>query len=173
MAVDEETQGHLPAALESRASFLLSQLGLQSAQSFAAGLTPLGLDPNRFGLLVHVARIEGQSQQRLAEVLGIHQNTMVGIIDDLEARGLVQRRRHPNDRRAYAIHLTPAARELLPAASRVADEQETRLLNKLSEAERAKLIELLSLLAQRSGYRAGVHGGLGSPHSGSNTREDS
>jgi DNA-binding MarR family transcriptional regulator len=148
-----------PAALETRASFLLSQLGLHSAQAFAAELVELGLNPNRFGLLVHLARAEGQTQQRLAETLGIHRNTMVSLIDDLEARGLVERRRHPSDRRAYAIHLTEQARAILPEAIRIADEQNARLLAVLSEGERRTLIDLLSRLSAAAGQRAGVHPG--------------
>ena len=150
-----------PAALETRVSFLLSQLGGQSAQAFAAGLGPLGLSPNRFGLLVHVARAEGQSQQHLAQTLGIHRNTMVSLIDDLEGRGLVERRRHPQDRRAYAIHLTERARAILPEATRVADEQDARLLADLTQEERRTLLDLLSRLSADAGQRAGVHPGYG------------
>lgn len=156
----------LPPALETRASFLLSQLGVQSAQNFAASLAQLGLSPNRFGLLVHVARAEGQAQQRLAETLGIHRNTMVTLIDDLESRGLVERRRHPQDRRAYAIHLTEQARVLLPEADQLADEQETQLLDGLSDDDRETLIHLLRRLSEHTGQRAGVHPGYGSPGAG-------
>lgn len=81
-------------ALETRASFLLSQLGLQSAQRFTAALAPLGITPNRFGVLVHLAHQEGRTQQELATALGLHRNSMVGMIDDLEERGLEIGRAH-------------------------------------------------------------------------------
>jgi DNA-binding MarR family transcriptional regulator len=162
---DEAVAYPPPPALDTRASFLLSMLGMQTARNFATALTPLGLSPNLFGLLVHVARAEGQSQQRLAETLGIHRNTMVSLIDDLEARGLAERRRHPSDRRAYAIHLTEAAREVLPEAVRLADEQDARLLSDFSPADRTTLVGLLVRLAEGSGDHAGVHPGLGS-HTG-------
>ncbi|WP_313544494.1 MarR family winged helix-turn-helix transcriptional regulator [Leifsonia aquatica] len=84
------------AALETRASFLLSQLGLQSAQRFTAALAPLGITPNRFGVLAHLSHQEGRTQQELATALGLHRNSMVGMIDDLEGRGPVERRRHPD-----------------------------------------------------------------------------
>jgi DNA-binding MarR family transcriptional regulator len=161
-SAEEDTPVELPVPLETRASFLLSQLGVQSAQSFAAGLASIGLNPNRFGLLVHVARAEGQSQQRLAETLGIHRNTMVSLIDDLESRNLVERRRHPQDRRAYAIHLTDEARALLPEAGRIADHQEARLMEGLTDQDRKTLIELLSRLSASAGQRTGVHPGFGS-----------
>ncbi|MGH3600448.1 MAG: MarR family winged helix-turn-helix transcriptional regulator [Pseudonocardiaceae bacterium] len=56
--------------------------------------------------------------------MGIHRNVMVGLVDELEDRGLIERRRHPADRRAHAIHLTAAAHDLLRRAQRVADEHE-------------------------------------------------
>jgi DNA-binding MarR family transcriptional regulator len=162
--VPHDAPAHEVAALETRASFLLSQLGLQSAQRFTAALAPLGITPNRFGVLAQLARQEGRTQQELATALGLHRNSMVGLIDDLEARGLVERRRHPDDRRAYAIHLTPAAREVLAAGDRLADEQEEALLGTLDADERSALIATLTRLVAAAGYRAGVHPGLGSGH---------
>ena len=151
-------------ALETRASFLLSQLGMQSAQRFTAALAPLGITPNRFGVLAQLAREEGRTQQELANALGLHRNSMVAMIDDLEQRGLVERRRHPNGRRAYAIHLTPAAREVLAAGERLADEQEEATLAALDGAERAALIATLTKLVAAAGYRAGVHPGIDGGH---------
>ncbi len=159
----DRTSGSVPG-LETRASFLLSQLGLQSAQRFTTALAPLGITPNRFGVLVHLARQEGRTQQELATALGLHRNSMVGMIDDLEERGLVERRRHPDDRRAYAIHLTPAAREVLATADRLADEQEEALLAPLDAADRTALVATLSRLVAAAGYRAGVHPGLDGRH---------
>jgi DNA-binding MarR family transcriptional regulator len=85
---------------------------------------------------------------------------MVGLVDDLENRGLIQRRRHPTDRRAHALHLTAAAHDLLPRAQRAADEQETHLLAGINEADRTHLIALLQRLADHAGLSPGVHPGL-------------
>ena len=151
-------------ALETRASFLLSQLGMQSAQRFTAALAPLGITPNRFGILAQLASEEGRTQQELANALGLHRNSMVAMIDDLEQRGLVEPRRHPNARRAYAIHLPPAAREVLAAGERLADEQEEATLAALDDAERAALSATLTKLVAAAGYRAGVHPGIDGGH---------
>ncbi|MEU9508032.1 MarR family transcriptional regulator [Micromonospora sp. NPDC048170] len=146
--------------LAGRANFLLSQLGFHIAQTFAARLAQLGIAPNHFGLLMHLDRGEGLSQQQLADALGIHRKAMVGLLDDLEQRGLVERRRHPGDRRAHAIHLTGAARELLPRARHVADQHEEEVLAALDPAERAQLIAVLQRLAEHTGNPPGVHPGL-------------
>jgi DNA-binding MarR family transcriptional regulator len=146
--------------LAGRASFLLSQLGAYSAHEFAKRLAPLGMRPGHFGLLMHLSRGEGQSQQRLADAMGIHRNVMVGLVDELEDRGLIERRRHPADRRAHAIHLTGAAHDLLGRAQRVADEHEAELLAGIGEDDRTYLIALLQHLAEHTGLPSGVHPGL-------------
>jgi DNA-binding MarR family transcriptional regulator len=146
--------------LADRANFLLSQLGFHVAQTFAARLAPLGIAPNHFGLLMHVERGEGRSQQQLADALGIHRKVMVGLLDDLEQRGLVERRRHPGDRRAHAIHLTGAARQLLPLAREVADQHEDEVLAALDAGERVALIAALQRIAGDTGSPPGVHPGL-------------
>jgi DNA-binding MarR family transcriptional regulator len=146
--------------LGSRANFLLSQLGFYSAHRFAERLAPLGIQPNHFGLLMHLERDDGQSQQQLADAMGIHRKVMVGLLDDLESRGLAERRRHPADRRAHAIHLTGRARDLLPEARAIADALEEDLLAGIDEPERAALIALLQRLAHQTGNPPGVHPGL-------------
>ncbi|MGH3514216.1 MAG: MarR family winged helix-turn-helix transcriptional regulator [Pseudonocardiaceae bacterium] len=92
--------------------------------------------------------------------MGIHRNVMVGLVDELEDRGLIERRRHPADRRAHAIHLTAAAHDLLRRAQRVADEHEAELLAGIGEDDRTYLIALLQHLADHTGLPTGVHPGL-------------
>ena len=148
-----------PAAtpLSERPSFLLSQIGHHAAARFAERLAPLGLQNRHFGLLSHLAAADGQTQQQLADTLGIHRNVMVGLVDDLEDRGLVQRRRHPADRRAYALHLTPAARGLLGQAQHAADEHDAELLAGLDATDRARLTTLLQHIAGHARLSPGVH----------------
>ena len=156
----DQQQDTFPTSLDDRASFLLSSLGAQSARKFSERLAPLGVQPSHFGLLMHLVREDGQSQQQLADLLGIHRNVMVGLVDDLERRGLVERRRHPADRRAHAIHLTASALKLLHDANRLADEQEAELFSGMSADDRARLIGLLKRLARSADDHPGVHSGL-------------
>ncbi|MEV0460494.1 MarR family winged helix-turn-helix transcriptional regulator [Catellatospora methionotrophica] len=146
--------------LGERTNFLLSQLGFHTAARFTERLADLGIHPSHFGLLMHLSQGEGRTQQQLAEALGIHRKVMVGLLDDLEQRGLAERRRHPADRRAHAIFLTDAARTLLPDAQARADAEEEELLTGLDSAERRQLLGLLQRLAERTGNPRGVHPGL-------------
>lgn len=65
----------------------------------------------------------------LADPLGIPASRMVGIVDELERRSLVERRRNPDDRRAYALHLTAEGSKVLKNARRIARDHDERLLH--------------------------------------------
>jgi len=160
MTARQASTGGASSRLSHQGGFLLSQLGSHSAERFAERLRPLGIGPRHYGLLSHLAAADGQSQQQLADAMGIHRNQMVGLIDDLEGRGLVERRRYQSDRRAHAIHLTPAARDLLAKAQQAAGEHEAELLAALDEPERRQLIALLGRIAEHAGLPPGVHPGL-------------
>ena len=146
--------------LSRRAGFLLVQLGTHRHRRFAERLAPLDLHPRHFGMLSQLAVNEGQSQQALSRALRIHRSALVALVDDLEHRGLAERRRDPVDRRAYALYLTPPGRELLAELERAADDDEAELLTALDTSERAQLISLLQRVAQSQGLTAGVHPNL-------------
>ncbi len=138
--------------------FLLSSLGHAVAAQFSARLAPLGLEPRQFALLRRVAAHEGDSQQTMGECLGIPPSRMVALVDELEARGLLERRPSPSDRRAHALHLTAAGKCLLAKAIALAAAFEGELTQDLDEATRPRLIEQLDRIAERLGVPPGVHG---------------
>ncbi len=146
--------------LSRRAGFLLVQLGTHRHRRFAERLAPLDLHPRHFGMLSQLAVNEGQSQQALSNALGIHRSAIVALVDDLERRGLAERRRDPTDRRAYTLYLTPDGRELLAELERAADDDEAELLTALGAQERSQLISLLQRVAESQGLAAGVHPNL-------------
>jgi DNA-binding MarR family transcriptional regulator len=147
-------------ALSRRAGFLLVQLGAHAHRRFAERLDALDLHPRHFGMLSHLAASEGQSQQALSIALGIHRSAVVALVDELERRGLAERRRDPLDRRAYTLYLTPRGRDLLADLQRIAEEHEAELLAALAASERSQLISLLQRLAESQGLSAGVHPNL-------------
>lgn len=141
------------------AAFLLTQLGAHAAQRFAQRVSELDLTPPQCGLLRAVATAPGRSQQALAAHLGTPPTRLVALVDGLEQRGLVERRRNPDDRRLYALSLTPAGEALTAELGRVAREHEDAVLAALGADERARLIELLRRVAADQGLTAGVHPG--------------
>lgn len=109
-------------------------------------LAPLGLTPKGFGAL-SVLDIEGPlSQQRLAQRQGIDRTTMVAVVDELERAGAVQRHRDPNDRRAYALHVTTEGRRLLARARTAVVSAEEQFLAPLPPAEQRRLKAALRTL---------------------------
>src|SRR3954466_7618421 len=121
MSADPSTSDASPAGgLSRRAGFLLVQLGTHAHRRFADRLAELDLHPRHFGMLSHLAASEGQSQQALSIALGVHRSAVVALVDDLERRGLAERRPDPSDRRAYTLYLTPSGHELLAELERQA-----------------------------------------------------
>ncbi len=137
--------------------FLISQLGFQSSRRFADRLEPLDLNPRTFALLRHIEAAEGEPQHALAEALRVPPSRMVALLDELEERGLVERRPHPTDRRARSLYLTRAGRRMLERAKKVTAEHEAELCADLTAAERKQLLGLLGRLAAGQGLAEGVH----------------
>jgi DNA-binding MarR family transcriptional regulator len=134
-------------ALSRHTGFLISRMGHVASKQFAEQLEELELTPRLWGAL-NVLDAEGAiTQQALGACTGIDPSSMVGTIDELESRGLVERRRHPSDRRAHALHLTDAGREILTQGRQQAHRAQEQLLAPLSSEERKQLHELLLRLA--------------------------
>jgi DNA-binding MarR family transcriptional regulator len=89
-------------------AFLLSRLGFETSRELGNALADLGLELRQFGLLRLLASAQGGSQRALGAMLDITPNRMVALVDGLESKGLIERRPHPDDRRAYTIALTEA-----------------------------------------------------------------
>lgn len=134
-------QGALPDLLGYRL-----RLAQQAAfRDFAASVQ--GLSPGRVGLLILIDANPGVTQSRLAEAVQRDRSTMVGVVDQLEARGLVERRRG-DDRRTNGLWLTRPGRQLLARALRRIAEHERRIAVRLSAAERNRLLQLLDKISR-------------------------
>lgn len=140
--------------------FLLSQLGHYTSRRFTARLAELKIDPRQFAMLRHIEAQQGRSQQAIGQALQIPPSRMVVLVDDLEGRGLVERRVDPHDRRIKGVHLTPAGRELLQSALAIAKAHEADVCTELSATERDALMALLDRVARSHGLLSGVHPGL-------------
>jgi DNA-binding MarR family transcriptional regulator len=143
--------------------FLLSSLGWSTAKRFRETLEPFGLEPREFATLRALAGADGQSQQAVCSALSIPPSRMVGLVDTLEERGLVERHLNASDRRARAIHVTPQGRELLERIGENLGKGERWLCQPLSAAERETLLELLNRLADQFELSADVHPDMSAP----------
>jgi DNA-binding MarR family transcriptional regulator len=130
--------------------YLLVQLGFHVARRFGERLAPLGLEPRHFGMLTRLAANEGRSQQAIGELLGLNPTRMVFLVDDLEKRGLVERRRNPADRRSHALYLTDLGRAKLREAQQASAGSEL-IGASLTEQQRIQLTGLLRRLADEQG----------------------
>jgi DNA-binding MarR family transcriptional regulator len=143
----------------SESAFLLAQLGAHAASQFAERLKVLSLAPSDAGILRLLRRTAGVSQQELGTRLGIHPSRLVAILDNLEKRGMVERRANPDDRRLYSLHLAKGGEEVLGRIGRIAREHQQALLAALNAGERETLANLLQRIADQQGLRRGIHPG--------------
>jgi DNA-binding MarR family transcriptional regulator len=139
--------------IENSLGFLLSK-GYQRAWALLREeIDQYELTPPQFGLLAFLWREDGQTQTELSENGQIDRTTIGGLIDRLEKIGLVERRPHPQDRRAYKIHLTSRGRELEGPLTECAQRTLARFTKDLSQQEVSELIRMLTILrGERSVY---------------------
>jgi DNA-binding MarR family transcriptional regulator len=118
--------------LSRRLGYLLKHAQLQMADLTAAALEPYGINGRELAVLLVLAGREPQSQQQAAKRLGIDRTTMVALLDALEAKGLVSRHQHQDDRRRNVVELTEPGRSTLRQASKASDKAEAELLSPLT-----------------------------------------
>jgi DNA-binding MarR family transcriptional regulator len=141
-------------------AFLLAQVGAYAAGQFAERLRELELSPPHAGILRAAAANPGSSQQRLASQLGMVPSRLVPLLDELETRGLLERRDHPEDRRLYALHLTERGTRAMAEIGRIARAHDDAICSALTAAERDELRALLIRMAESQNLSPGVHPGF-------------
>ncbi|WP_055588285.1 MarR family winged helix-turn-helix transcriptional regulator [Streptacidiphilus griseoplanus] len=132
--------------LASRLGYLLKHAQLRLNQAGGQALAPFGVDGHELAVLVVLATGEPLSQVEAARQLGVDRTTMVALIDGLEERGLVERRRSPQDRRRNIVEPTEAGRSCLRQAEQARLEVERRFLAPLGEEEAERFVRALQTL---------------------------
>jgi DNA-binding MarR family transcriptional regulator len=97
--------------------------------------------------MVVLAKRPGMTQHELAELSHVDRTSMVALLDELEARGLAERRPHPGDRRKRCIYLTPEGTAMLERLQAEARRSGEAIFARLSADERAELHRLLRKMA--------------------------
>lgn len=132
--------------IEKSVGFLLAKAYQRACALFKEEFDPYDLTPQQFGLLAFLWIEDGLSQAELSARSQIDRTTMGGIVDRLEKERLVERRPHPEDRRAYQVFLTARGKSLEEELWAVAKRVQEKVNAPLSAAERTTLIRLLEKL---------------------------
>lgn len=135
-----------PVALARWTGFLLAWVAATGGQHYGKALSGLGLKDQHLGVLV-LLQDGPMVQARLSERLGVFKPVMVSLVNDLEAMGLVVRRRHPTDRRAVKVHLLEAGEQRIREAERVSARVSDDFFGVLTPEERRTFHALLTKLA--------------------------
>lgn len=129
----------LPGNFARRLHQISVAIFLQETEAF-------GITPVQFAALQSVLATPGIDQRTLAGAIGQDASTTTGVIDRLEARGLMFRRPSPTDRRARCLDITDEGRKLLQAVTPSVLRAQDLILEPLPEHERGEFMRLIEIL---------------------------
>lgn len=120
--------------------YLLKHVQLRFFELTTGALAPAGINGREAAVLRAIDNPHPLAQGEIARRMGIDRTTMVALIDDLQERGLVQRRQDPDDRRKNVVELTDAGQKITRQAIKASEQAERTFLSPLSadEAEQFK-----------------------------------
>jgi DNA-binding MarR family transcriptional regulator len=125
---------------------VIASVGHAASLAFEEALAPHGLHPRHFAVLKGLRGGEAQSQQQLAAALGIPASRLVGLLDLLVERGLVERHDSPTDRRVKLVRLVDAGHAELDKLIAVAGQSERRVTAGLTAQDKVELRRLLDIV---------------------------
>ena len=138
-----------PEELVASTAFLLKRLGFAAKEQAIEAYEPTGLTPYHHAILVTLDEGSRETQGAIADALGYDRGQLVGLLDELEEQGLVERRRDPGDRRRHLVRITPEGKRALGRLRALARRLEDDLLAPLDERGREQLHALLRQLAEQ------------------------
>jgi DNA-binding MarR family transcriptional regulator len=144
-----------PREFRNSAAFLLKRLGFRLKERTLQAYETTGLSPYDHGVLALLEEEPVETQAMIADALGYDRSHLVGVLDDLEARELIARRRDPADRRCHLVTLTPAGKEAVARLRLVAKQVDDEFFEPLTADERAQLFGLLQRIARHHDPRFG------------------
>ncbi len=121
--------------LDSYLPYLLNRAGQRIAASFGEEVRPLGVTLQMWRVLAALRERDGRRMGDLSETTSIEVSTLTRLVDNMEQKGLVARRRDGDDARVVLLHATPAGRRLTQRILPIAERYETVALAGFNAAE--------------------------------------
>lgn len=126
---------------------LLEHLARRLRGASESEIERFGLRPRHVIALTLLRDFGERAQSDLAALLRIDPTNLVGLLNELEGEGLIERRRSAKDRRKHTVMLTAAGADRLAEIENVLEEVERRMLGVLDDHERTTLYHLLQRAA--------------------------
>jgi DNA-binding MarR family transcriptional regulator len=152
--VTDQPLAVLDEALGQHTGFLLARLGRAVTRQYRSALTPIGLKPRQTNALLTLRDEGAMSQQALGATLDIDASNLVVLLNDLEAGGLILRRRDPQDRRRHLVEISKRGSKLICEVERASIRIDDAFFAELDADERVTLHDLLARVAQSTDVSA-------------------
>jgi DNA-binding MarR family transcriptional regulator len=137
-----------PKELLTSAAFMLKRLGFMLKDRTMEAFEETGMSPYHHAVLALLQEDPRETQAMIADALGYDRSHLVGVLDELEERGLIERRRDQTDRRRHLVSLTKDGEQALVRLRAVSKQVEDEFFRPLDAKERKTLNELLLRLAR-------------------------
>jgi DNA-binding MarR family transcriptional regulator len=131
------------AYLQSLMGYNARRAALSIIELFLQRLAPYGLKPVDFSVMSTIHHNPGVTSRQLCAALNLLPPNLVGLIQSLETRGLIERKPHPHDGRAVGLHATAQGQALMVQAEQTASDLEIEKTANLTPAQRKTLLTLL------------------------------
>lgn len=136
----------LPDSIRAGLPYLLARAHHRQLEVFAQYTTAFDIAARDYAAMLLLEAHQNLWQSQIAETLGLDRTTVTYLVDGLEKRGWLARKRDPNDRRAHMVTLTGGGKKALAEIKPAVTEAKKDLLKPLSAAEQDQLCDLLSRL---------------------------